>query len=296
MRHGALTLLIAVPSITLGSVTGVAAQIRASERGTVSQTVDGTTITVDYGRPQTRGRSELFGVEVPWGKVWTPGANWATTLDVDRDIVIEGHPLTVGRYSVWLEVQPDGWTAILDPEPRRFHLMPPPVSARQVRFPISPTIRDRHVEVLTWSFPAVRASGTTLELAWGHTAAVFDLQVQPSRPVTVAADLASRYVGSYRLRLHPPLGSDTVAFELTHDGEHLVATWKAAPNPRLRETWLVSLGEGMFVPAEHEDGRVFDVVTDIVFEFTPLEGRATRFELRALGDELWGEAVRADAH
>jgi hypothetical protein len=113
--------------------------------------------------------------------------------------------------------------------------------------------------------------------------------------VTVTADLAARYVGSYRLRLHPPLGSDTVAFELTHDGEHLVAAWESAPNPRLHETWLVSLGAGMFVPAELEDGKLFDVVTDLVFEFTPLNGRSSGFELRALGDELWGEAVRTDS-
>lgn len=292
MTRRYIVVFSAAASIALGSASSAAAQIRASERGAVSQTVDGTTVSVDYGRPQARGRTELFGGEIPWGKVWTPGANWATTLEVDRDVVIEGHPLAAGRYSVWLEVRPDEWTAILDPEPRRFHLMPPSPSDDQLRFAIEPEAREAHVEVLTWSFPAVRPIGTTLQLEWGRTAAVFDIRVAPSQPVTVAADVAARYVGSYRLQLHPPLGTDTVAFDVAYDGDHLVAAWESAPNPRLSETWLVWLGEGMFVPAELEDGDVFDVVTDAVFEFTPLTGRAQGFELRALGDELWGEAVR----
>ena len=65
------------------------AQIRASERGRVSQVVDGTTIIVDYARPRLRGRPTIFGADVSWGEVWTPGANMATTLETDHDIVLE---------------------------------------------------------------------------------------------------------------------------------------------------------------------------------------------------------------
>ena len=48
----------------------------------------------------------------------------------------------------------------------------------------------------------------------------------------------------------------------------------------------------MFNPVELEDDEIFGVVTDVVFEFTPLEGQATKFEFRALGDELWGTGER----
>ncbi len=74
------------------------AQIRASERGTVTQTVDGTTIKIDYSRPQARGRDDLYGGEIHWGEVWTPGANWATTIGVDHDVTINGHELPTGVY------------------------------------------------------------------------------------------------------------------------------------------------------------------------------------------------------
>lgn len=282
-------LLLAGLAITLP--TAAFAQIRASERGAVSQTVDGTTITIDYGRPQTRGRTNLFGGEVPWGKVWTPGANWATTLEVNRDITVDGHALAAGTYSVWLAVNEDTWTAIFDPQPRRFHLMPPPEAANQVRFGVTPTTAP-HAEVLTWSFPSVRPTGATLQLAWSTTAISFDIGVAPSRPIEVAADFAERFVGSYRLQLMGALGDGQVGFEISYENDRLVAHWESPPVPRLGEVWLISLGAGMFAPAELMDGELFDIVMDLIFEFTPVDGRATGFELRALGDALWGAAER----
>ena len=60
-----LALLACLPSL-------LSAQVRASEHGVVSQTVNGTTITIDYSRPVARGRDSLFGRVVHWGEVWTP--------------------------------------------------------------------------------------------------------------------------------------------------------------------------------------------------------------------------------
>src|SRR5512138_77827 len=67
--------------LALAGVAQLGAQVRASERGSVSQTVDGTVIEVDYGRPRLKGRIPFGGI-VHWGEVWTPGANSATTLRV----------------------------------------------------------------------------------------------------------------------------------------------------------------------------------------------------------------------
>ena len=45
-----------------------------SQRGTVTQNVAFTEISVAYGRPVARGRA-LFGALVPWDKIWHPGAD-----------------------------------------------------------------------------------------------------------------------------------------------------------------------------------------------------------------------------
>jgi len=284
--------MFAITTLTLSSTAQ--GQIRASERGTVSQTIDGTTITIDYGRPRLRGRTELWGnpLVVPWGKKWTPGANWATNIQVDRDITIDGHALPAGHYSVWLEVKQGAWSAIFDPTARRFHLQGPSGDRNSIQFDVQPETVNWSTEVLTFSFPEVKPTGSVLRLAWGNTHVNFDIGVQASRPTMIAADLAERYVGSYNFKVGEILGGSETVIDIAYENERLVVRWPDAPLEPLKETWLQPLGEGMFHPVELADGEIRDILAFVVVEFRPFDGKATGFEWRALGDELWAEATR----
>ena len=89
LRHRLLLPLAFVLGASFLSPSRAAAQIRASELQSVAQTVDGTTIRVTYSRPRTRERWPIFGTKiVQWGEVWTPGANWATLLETNKDITL----------------------------------------------------------------------------------------------------------------------------------------------------------------------------------------------------------------
>ena len=68
----------------------------------MSQRIADTTITLDYSRPVARGR-ELFGKLVPYGRIWRPCADDATTIEVSTGIKVDGQELPAGRYSVWTE-------------------------------------------------------------------------------------------------------------------------------------------------------------------------------------------------
>lgn len=100
------------------------AQVRASERGSVSQIVDGTVIEVSYGRPRLRGRTAFGGI-VHWGEMWTPGANWASTLRVTRDVRLNDQPVPAGSYSLWIVPTQDQWTLYLHQAPKLYHLQRP---------------------------------------------------------------------------------------------------------------------------------------------------------------------------
>ena len=282
----------AIATLTLSSTAQ--GQIRASERSTISQTIDGTTIAIDYGRPRLRGRTELWGnpLVVPWGKKWTPGANWATNIQVDKDITINGHALPEGHYSMWLEVKQDAWTAIFDPDARRFHLQGPSGNPHTIQFDVQPETGNWSTEVLTFSFPEVKPTGSVLRLAWDNTHVDFDIGVQASRPIMIAADLAERYVGSYDFNVGDILGGSETVIEITYENERLVVRWPEAPLEALKETWLQPLGEGMFHPVEIADGEILDILTFVTVEFRPFDGKATGFEWRALRDALWAEATR----
>lgn len=180
------------------------AQVYASEHALAQQTANGTIITVEYYRPVAHGR-ELFGALVKWGRTWTPGANWATTLDVDHDVTVEGQPLPKGKYSVWAVPQPDAWTVILSRKARAFHMMPPPAEDEQLRLTAKPA-QGPHVETLTWSFPVVTKEGVDLHMQWGTLDLPLHLGVAPSSAVTaMSAEERARYVGAYHMT--PAAGS-----------------------------------------------------------------------------------------
>jgi len=66
--------------VALGACLARAQPGRRSPRGTITQTVNGTEISIRYYRPVLRGRVPFPGV-VSWGRTWTPGADSATRLE-----------------------------------------------------------------------------------------------------------------------------------------------------------------------------------------------------------------------
>lgn len=155
------------------------AQVMASEHATVSQRVDGTIITVEYYRPQRRGRDHVIGNVVKWGSTWTPGANWATTIEVNRDVHIDGQAVPKGKYSIWMIPQPDQWTVILSSAWKRFHVQGPDSTASQIRFTVKPE-QGPVTDVLTFTFPAVDKDTATLLLQWDTAAVPLHIDVPPS--------------------------------------------------------------------------------------------------------------------
>ncbi|HSC32164.1 MAG TPA: DUF2911 domain-containing protein [Gemmatimonadaceae bacterium] len=185
----AVALVTALPGCTQ-------AQVMASEHGMVQQRVDGTTITIQYYRPERRGRDNLFGGVVKWGSTWTPGANWATTIDVDHDVKIDGHALAKGKYSIWMVPRQGDWTVIFSTVWKRFHVQGPDPSAPQVKFTVKPDSTPM-VDVLTFSFPAVEPDATTLLFQWGTTAVQLHIEVPPSNappPPDSASEAGRRLV------------------------------------------------------------------------------------------------------
>ena len=81
-----------------------------SPRDSVSGTVKGANIKINYGSPSVRGR-KIFGDGglQPYGKNWRAGANQMTTFQTDKDIKIEGKTLPSGKYSLFANPGATEW-------------------------------------------------------------------------------------------------------------------------------------------------------------------------------------------
>lgn len=84
-----------------------------SPRDTARAIVGGAHIQIDYGRPMKRGRV-IFGNVVPWDTVWRTGANQATQLITDKDLVIGGTTVPAGTYSLFTIPSAKGWQLIIN--------------------------------------------------------------------------------------------------------------------------------------------------------------------------------------
>jgi Protein of unknown function (DUF2911) len=278
--------------------TDAHAQIRASEKATVSQTADGTVFTMTYFRPQARGRAALFGRTVKMGETWTPGANWATILEVSRDVTLDGHAVKKGKYSVWFVVRERDWTIILDPRFERFHEERPDSTADQIRWTVHPT-EGAPLEILTWSFPEVRADGVQIHFAWGNRQLALNATVQASHPLPIAAAAAAPYIGRYQWKWSDSAAVDTVVhrLELTHDGTFMRQLHTPFPDwyPRVQGQPMARINADWFLTAIVIGGKVWEMDSDMVYEFTMKDGKAVSFEIRDSKDGLLATGTRIAA-
>ena len=274
------------------------AQSLASPFGTVSQKIDSTTMTVDYYRPSARGRA-IFGSLVRWGGVWTPGANWATTLDVDRDVRIEGQSLPRGKYSIWMipAAPPDSWTVIFNRAARRFHVTRPDPSEDQLRVRV---VADSAppFETLTFSFPLVSRTGATLALNWASTIVRMRIEVHTTGAVVAAAHPNSSYVGVYELREEGDTTAAPVRFEITEQSgqlwAHTTGNWvEEGLDPDFDLVPAGSGGDG-FHPRQYKNGKLVGTELDELVVFQVEGNRAAGFEIRGIAEaRVLARAVRA---
>lgn len=158
-------LLLAACAAALTAIP-VHAQPAASQHGAVSQTVNETTITLEYDRPVARGRTlfvDILDYDVPW----TPGANRATWIEFSTDVTIQGAAVPAGRYGVWTVPHADApWEIVLVSDWDTHHSYYP--FETEVARVHAAAEEGAHMETLAFYFPVVGPYETTLRFHWGR--------------------------------------------------------------------------------------------------------------------------------
>jgi hypothetical protein len=149
----------------LPSSSGIAQRPRVSPHEQHAFTVDGCTLTFDYGRPSTRGR-EIWGALVPWRRWWMPGADEATILTTDRAVTFAGTlEMPAGQHTLYMLPDPDEPKFIVSKQVGQFHTQYNPrqdlgradYSLKKITDP---------VEQLTYTAEARPEGGGVLKLTW----------------------------------------------------------------------------------------------------------------------------------
>lgn len=169
-----------IVAITVASSLAGAQGYPPSQRGEVIQNIALTRVDVVYGRPVARGRP-LFGQLVPWDSIWHPGADSATRVSFDHDVLVEGQALKAGTYSLWtIPREHASWTIIFSHAANVFHKPYPGASEDVLRVDVAPQTAS-HVESMTIEFPMVLRDDAILQIHWGTVAVPIRLKA-PYKP------------------------------------------------------------------------------------------------------------------
>ena len=170
------------PAVTLtilaATSLGAAQGVPFSQHGTVSQRVSHTSIDIEYNRPVARGRA-LFGALVKWDSIWHPGADSASLIKFDKDVVLQDKALPKGEYSFWLIPRESApWTLILSKAAHVFHQPYPGTEHDALRVDITPE-KGAHMETMAFYFPVVGRDSVILRMHWGET--ILPIRIKVSR-------------------------------------------------------------------------------------------------------------------
>jgi hypothetical protein len=143
---------------------------RASPPAETTVSLNGKNVTIKYHSPSMKGR-KIFGGLEPFGKVWRAGANEATALHTDADIVLGDLTVPAGDYTLFVQLESaTAWTLIVNKQTGQWGTA---YDAKQdlVRIPMTVTSSNPVVEKMEIQVKPA-GKGGELVIAWDTYKAV----------------------------------------------------------------------------------------------------------------------------
>jgi hypothetical protein len=155
----------------------------ASSTQTIIQDFGLGKITITYSRPNVKGRL-IFGGINPYGQVWRTGANAATVISFSENVIMEGHSVPAGSYSLFTVPEKDEWTVILNKTVKQWGAYSYKQEDDFLRFKVKPIALDEKRETFTAQFSNVTTKSSELRLVWDHTAIAIHLNTDDDAQIT----------------------------------------------------------------------------------------------------------------
>ena len=163
----------APPAQTLGG--GTLTPVHDGDAGSphvrVAWEVSGANISLTYGRPLLKGRVVGDDVEPLDGRVWRLGADEATTLSTDRDLMMGSAHVPAGEYTLWTITNGDTTELIVNSETGQWGTAYDE-SKDLARAEMTVSTLDAPVDQLT-----LHLDESELRLEWGSMAAAVPIMV-----------------------------------------------------------------------------------------------------------------------
>jgi hypothetical protein len=149
------------------------AQMKMPPRGKAELNAGTGSITVDYGRPELKGRDMLSQLQV--GQFWRMGMNQAAVLSTPVDLNFGSTKIPKGAYSIWLKLAAaDKFELVFNSQTGQWG-MQHDVAKDVFQVPMKKEVLPSSVETFTIELKSAPKGGV-FTLHWGTTALLAEFQ------------------------------------------------------------------------------------------------------------------------
>lgn len=179
-----LSFFLILPSTTPAQENQVRASLKA---GVMQRLGTDTDITIEYSRPGVKGRT-IWGALVPYGMApgneyskgkpfpWRAGANENTTIEVSRDVLIEGKKLPAGKYGIHMIPSQKDWVIIFSKNNSAWGSFSYDQKEDALRITVTP-VTAPHMEWLMYGFDDLAGTSATAYLRWEKLKVPFKIEL-----------------------------------------------------------------------------------------------------------------------
>jgi|TARA_B110000881_G_scaffold193959_1_gene187594 hypothetical protein len=134
-------------------------------------------IHMDYSSPGVRNRI-IFGGLLSYDAVWQAGAHNATWLETNKDLVIAGKTLTVGKYGFFIIPSKEEWIVIFNTNWDQHGKDEYDTKDDVLRLKVKPIISETVTEHLEYKVKKVNNNEGSISLAWEKVSISFNFTIQ----------------------------------------------------------------------------------------------------------------------
>ncbi len=161
---------------------------KPSPSAELEQQVGLTNIKIQYSRPSAKGR-KIFGELVAYDNVWRLGANKATNLTTDREMMFGKQTLKPGSYAVFaIPAEKGNWKVVINSDTEQWGTGNYDEAKNVVSIEVAPK-KTELVETFSITIEDITANGANIVMAWETTKLVvpFTLDTDKAAEENIAA-------------------------------------------------------------------------------------------------------------
>lgn len=163
---------------------------QASPLSKVEQKVGLTDVTVEYSRPNMRGRT-IYGDLVPYDKLWRTAANKNTMVTFSDDVTVDGQTLKAGSYAIFTKPGATSWEVYFYTDTENWGV---PRNWDESKVAAKTTVTSVNIpvtmETFTVMFNDLSNSGAVLGIIWENTYVPIPFSVPTDQKVSASIDKA----------------------------------------------------------------------------------------------------------